>query len=162
MIQALSSQGFRHMPEAGRAIIRDQAEIGGGALPWADREAFAALMLNWEMRSYNEALGSRDPVIFDRGIPDVIGYLQLSGLPVPEPFWCAVKQRRYATKVFITPPWPEIFEQDEERKQTLDEAVATYHTMIDVYSGLGYNLVEIPRVPVVERTHFIIDRICEQ
>ncbi len=66
------------MPEAGRAIIQDQVEIGGAALPWSDREAFAALMLGWEMRSYREAMGVPSPVIFDRGIPDVIGYLRLA------------------------------------------------------------------------------------
>lgn len=41
LIDALAAQGFHHMPEAGRAIIRDQVAIGGTALPWADRIAFA-------------------------------------------------------------------------------------------------------------------------
>lgn len=29
LIDALAALGFQHMPEAGRAIIRDQVEIGG-------------------------------------------------------------------------------------------------------------------------------------
>src|SRR3546814_1518314 len=37
LIEALAVEGFDHMPEAGRAIIRDQVAIGGAALPWADR-----------------------------------------------------------------------------------------------------------------------------
>ncbi|WP_321163363.1 MULTISPECIES: AAA family ATPase [unclassified Sphingomonas] len=45
LIDALAAEGIRHMPEAGRAIIRDQVAIGGSALPWADRAAFADLML---------------------------------------------------------------------------------------------------------------------
>lgn len=40
LIDMLASQGFHHMPEAGRAIIRDQVAIGGTALPWADRAAY--------------------------------------------------------------------------------------------------------------------------
>jgi len=76
LVELLAAQGFRHMPEAGRAIIQDQADIGGTALPWDDREAFATLMLSWEMRSYREALVGPGPVIFDRAIPDVIGYLR--------------------------------------------------------------------------------------
>ena len=71
------------MPEAGRAIIQDQRAIGGSALPWADRSAFAELMLGWELRSYREAQSYDGRILFDRGIPDIIGYLELSGLPVP-------------------------------------------------------------------------------
>jgi len=55
LVDALAAEGFRHMPEAGRAIIQDQVDIGGTALPWDDRESFATLMLGWEMRSYREA-----------------------------------------------------------------------------------------------------------
>ncbi|SHL55450.1 AAA domain-containing protein [Sphingobium sp. YR657] len=80
LIKALAAQGLDHMPEAGRAIIQDQLDVGGTALPWADREAFAQMMLAWEVRSYRDAIGSPGPVIFDRGIPDVIGYLKLCEL----------------------------------------------------------------------------------
>ena len=118
LITALAADGFRHMPEAGRAIIQDQVDIEGTALPWRDREAFAALMLAWEMRSYREALAGSVSVLFDRGVPDVIGYLRLCGLPVPPSVIRAAKQRRYATKVFIAPHWPAIFVQDAERKQS--------------------------------------------
>lgn len=98
LIDALAIEGIRHMPEAGRAIIQGQVEIGGTALPWGDREAFAALMLGWEMRSYREALCVPGPIIFDRGIPDVVGYLRLCGLPVPASAIKAAEQRRYANK----------------------------------------------------------------
>lgn len=43
LIDAMARRGFRTMPEAGRAIIRDQVGIGGSALPWADRALFAEL-----------------------------------------------------------------------------------------------------------------------
>ena len=80
-------------------------------------------MFAWEMRSYREAVGAPGPVIFDRGIPDVIGYLRLSGLPVPPSFLKAAERRRYASRVFIAPPWPCIFTQDAERKQIRDMAL---------------------------------------
>ncbi|SHL52153.1 Predicted ATPase [Sphingobium sp. YR657] len=159
LIEALAAEGVRHMPEAGRAIIQDQVDIGGTALPWDDREAFATLMLAWEMRSYREALGAAGPVIFDRGIPDVIGYRRLSGLPVPASLRKAAEQRRYASKVFIAPPWPAIFSQDAERKQTLAEAEATFRAMADAYAGLGYELVMLPLAPVAQRAEFVREQI---
>ncbi|TCU58585.1 putative ATPase [Novosphingobium sp. PhB57] len=159
LIQALAAEGFRHMPEAGRAIIQDQVDIGGEALPWADRAAFAALMLNWEMRSHREAAASPGTVLFDRGIPDVIGYLRLCGLPVPAPAMRAAELRRYAPKVFVAPPWPAIFRQDEERKQTLAEAEATFHGMVETYSALGYALVTLPLSSIAERVKFVLGHI---
>jgi len=56
LFDALAKQGIHSMPEAGRAIIQDQVAIGGEALPWSDRRAFAELMLGWEIRSYRAAL----------------------------------------------------------------------------------------------------------
>src|SRR3546814_13674461 len=84
LIEALAVEGFDHMPDAGRAIIRDQVAIGGAALPWADRAAFAELMLGWELRSWHEAHDRAGPVICDRSVPDVAGYLRLCGLPRSE------------------------------------------------------------------------------
>lgn len=159
LIDALAGQGFPHMPEAGRSIIQDQVNIGGDALPWGDRQAFAELMLAWELRSYREARNASGPIIFDRGIPDVIGYLRLCGLPVPAAARQAAEQRRYAQKVFIAPPWPAIFQQDAERKQTFAEAEATYHMMIDVYSSLGYELVSLPLASVPDRATFVRELI---
>jgi predicted ATPase len=119
------------MPEAGRPIIQDQVAIGGEALPWAERQAFAELMLSWEMRSYRVALKAKGPVIFDRGVPDVLGYLRLSNLPVPPHVERAAHMFRYHRRVFIAPPWPEIFGQDNERKQSFEEAQATYDVMVE-------------------------------
>jgi predicted ATPase len=55
LVAALAARGYPHMPEAGRAIIRDQVAIGGEALPWSDRRAFAELMLGRELRSHRAA-----------------------------------------------------------------------------------------------------------
>lgn len=155
VIEALAAQGFPYMPEAGRAIIKDQVDIGGFALPWSDRAAYAELMLGWEMRSWREAQAIDGPVLFDRGIPDVIGYLRLCGLPIPEATMRAAQMHRYARRVFIAPPWPAIFMQDAQRKQTAAEAEATYHAMVAAYTDLGYEMVPLPLASVAERAEFI-------
>lgn len=96
LIAALARQGLHHMPEAGRAIIQEQVGINGSALPWGDREAFAARMLTRDMGSYSKAASLSGPVVFDRGIPDVIGYLRLCGIPVPASTRQAAGRCRYA------------------------------------------------------------------
>lgn len=155
LIAALAAAGHATMPEAGRAIIREQMAIGGSALPWDDRTAFAKLMLERELRSYGKALATAGPVILDRGIPDVIGYLDLCGLPVPDPMRRAAEAYRYNRRVFIAPHWPAIFAQDAERKQSPEEAEATCRVMERTYRALGYDLVPLPLEPVVDRLAFV-------
>jgi predicted ATPase len=159
LVHALVARGVFGMPEAGRAIVRDQVAIGGEALPWSNRVAFAELMLSWEMRSYRDALTLSGPVIFDRGIPDVVGYLRLCGLPVPPHMARAAQIFRYHHRVFVAPPWPEIFSQDSERKQSFEEARATHAAMIETYSALGYELLSLPLDFVEERVRFVLAAI---
>jgi predicted ATPase len=159
LIEALAASGIPSMPEAGRAIIQDQVAIGGDALPWSDRQAFAERMLSWEMRSYRAAVNLSGPVIFDRGIPDVAGYLRLSGLPIPPHVEKAAQTFRYNRRVFIAPPWPEIFTQDAERKQSPEEARATCEAMIETYSALGYELIPLPFDSIEHRAQFVLAMI---
>jgi predicted ATPase len=159
LINALGERGITNMPEAGRAIIQDQVAIGGEALPWADRRAFAELMLSWEMRSHRAALRLSGPVIFDRGVPDVVGYLRLNDLPIPSHVERAAQMFRYHHRVFVAPPWPEIFTADAERKQSFEEARATCAAMIETYSMLGYELISLPLGSVEERVKFVLAAI---
>jgi len=162
LIEALASQGLARSIEAGRAIIKEQVAIGGDAVPWADRGAFAELMFNREMRSYHLAREIKGPVFFDRGIPDVIGYLTLEKLPAPEYMDRAARQFRYHGNVFIAPPWPEIFGQDTERKQSFEEAMATYDVMAETYAAYGYSLVTLPLGSVEERVRFVVERVTKE
>jgi predicted ATPase len=159
LIDALAGRGICTMPEAGRSIIQDQIALGGEALPWSDRRAFAEVMLSWEMRSYRDALRLSGPVIFDRGVPDVLGYLRLCNLPIPIHLEKATQIFRYHRRVFVAPPWPDIFALDAERKQSFEEAVATYQVMRETYSALGYDLVPLPFGSVEERVQFVLAAI---
>lgn len=159
LLEALATAGIRHMPEAGRAIIQDQVAIGGDALPWGNSEAFAELMLSWELRSWHEAAEVAGPALFDRGVPDVIGYRRVAGLSVPDHVWRAAEQFRYAPTVFVAPPWEAIFTGDAERKQSFAEALATWETMVATYTELGYTLVELPRASIVKRVAFVREKL---
>ncbi len=159
LIDRLQQRGYARSAEAGRAIILDQLAIDGPALPWRDPRAFAELMLCWETRSYRLAPEQAGPVFFDRGVPDVIGYLSVAGLPIPAHLRNAAERLRYNRRVFIAPPWPEIFRQDSERRQSFDEAVRTHEALITAYDLCGYELVEIPRLDLDARTSFVLEAI---
>jgi predicted ATPase len=159
LVDALGAAGFRRSVEVGRAIIQDQVATGGRALPWDDRLLFAELMLSWELRSWREAQLEPGIAIFDRGVPDILGYLRLIGEAPPRHVVEAAEAFRYNARVFIAPPWREIFTQDTERKQDFAEAVRTHEALARAYVDCGYELVELPRVPVAERVAFVTDEI---
>lgn len=159
LISALAGARCSTMPEAGRNIIRQHQAIDGPALPATDPLLFAELMLSWDIRSHSEAAGRGGPVFFDRGVPDVLGYLALCGIPAPAHMTEAAARFRYEQAVFILPPWREIFVNDGERRQSFSEAERTYDAMVGVYRRFGYRLVEVPRTPVEERLHFILSSL---
>lgn len=159
LLSALAAEGYATAPEGGRAIIRDQVAIDGPGLPWRDRALFAELMLTWDMRSHAEARGQGGITLFDRGVPDVAGYLALSGLAIPAHVAQAARQLRYRRLVFAAPPWREIFAGDAERKQDFAEAERTFAAVTGAYRAFGYEPVELPRAGVAERVAFVRARI---
>lgn len=159
LIEALRSLGYYCNVEAGRAVIQDQVAIDGRALPWRDPLHFAELMLSMDMQSYRLAEQCVGPVFFDRGVPDVLGYLQLMHIPAPEHMGNAARVFPYNHVVFIAPPWGEIFRQDEERKQDFDEAIRTYDELLETYQSHNYELVEIPRSSIPERVRFVLRKV---
>jgi predicted ATPase len=108
LLAALAAAGYACPAEAGRGVIQDQVTIGGMALPWREPLLFVELMLSWDMRSYRMAQCNVGPVVFDRGLPDIIGYLRTVGLPVPACIERAAQHFRYNGMAFIAVPWPEI------------------------------------------------------
>ncbi|WP_339113754.1 AAA family ATPase [Thioclava sp. GXIMD2076] len=155
LITELARRGFHTIPESGRAIIFEELQRGGDALPWADRLAYAERMLEQDLRAYSATQALSGAVIFDRGIPDILGYLTLCGLPVPPHVAAAAKSARYNRRAFLVPFWDKIFTQDSERKQTRAEAEATCAVIRETYTALGYQITELPRADITTRADFI-------
>lgn len=156
LIEALRTAGHPAVGEAGRAVIQQQAAIGGRALPQRDPELFAEVILSWELRSYQRALAMPGVVFFDRGLPDVVGAFAMLGRPVPAHVRRAAETFRYHRRAFLAPPWPEIFHRDAERWQDHAEAVRTHDAMVNAYTDLGYDLVTLPRADVPTRLAFVL------
>lgn len=159
LIDALAAAGVATSDEVGRAIIREQVAAGGTALPWVDERAFAALMLPCEMAAHAAALAGGKVTVLDRGVPDVVGFLRVSGLAVPAAFDAAARATRYNARVFLAPFWAEIYTHDAERKQSPEVARATEAVMRSTYADYGYTLVELPRGSVAERVAFVRARL---
>lgn len=159
LIDALAATGLATSAEVGRQIIKEERAAGGNALPWADHLAFAERMTAREIAAHDIALASGKTVVLDRGVPDVVGFLRVSSLAVPAAIDAAARRCRYNARVFIAPWWADIFTTDAERKQSAEEARATFGVMVDTYRAYGYRLVELPRTPVAQRVAFVVSEL---
>jgi predicted ATPase len=74
----------------------------------------------------------------------------------------AVELFRYAPTVFAAPPWEATYRNDAERKQSFDEAVATYRVVVDACVEAGYDVVDLPEATIEERVAFILRQISSE
>lgn len=159
IIEALKARGFLCVDEAGRKIVQEQVRIAGNGTPWENRIKFRELLFSCYICLFEQVTERTLPVFFDRGIPEVLAFSRLLDVPVPEHHRAAVRLYRYARKVFVTPPWPEIFKTDEERRHSYEDALAEYRLAPDAYRESGYQLIEVPKAPVPERVEFILQQV---
>ena len=79
LLEAAAAAGFQTSHEVARELLRAP---GGMALRETDPLGFADAMLDAHLREFSATRVSDQPVVFDRGLPDVVGFLDVSGLAV--------------------------------------------------------------------------------
>lgn len=160
VIELLCHMGYQSAPEVGRKVIQAQIKSIGNALPWLDKTAFRNEMVLEEINNYKN-FGNTEITFYDRSIIDSYGYSKLERISISEHLLAKCGELVYYRKVFIFPPWEEIYQNDAERKQDFNEAVATYHEMVSAYTKFGYDLIEVPKVSVKERAQFIVSKLSD-
>ncbi|MES3027902.1 MAG: AAA family ATPase [Pseudomonadota bacterium] len=152
LLQHLRARGERCVEETHRRVIREEVAAGGVAVPWLDSQAYGERTAREDIAIFDAMADVEDRVFFDRGIPDTGG----PGFTPPPWLVGAWRTRRYNTHVFVPPPWPEIYVQDAERKQTFEECLATHEAILQTYRALGYEPVLLPLADVETRARFVL------
>lgn len=158
LIGGLQELGYSCSAEVSRRMIIAEVGQKSDCLPWLDVSCFSSKVLDEMISEWNRTAMDQ-LTFFDRGIPDIIAYLKLAGLAVPPRYGDALKEYPYHQQVFILPPWKEIYVNDPERWQSYEEAVLIHQVLKETYIGYGFELVEIPGLPVKERIDFILSFI---
>lgn len=145
------------VPEPGRRIVEEELRGDGGALPWTDPAAFARRAIDVAGRDREDAGETTGWTFFDRGLVDAAVALQHeTGEPAAI---VLARYERYHRQVFLTPPWPEIYVTDGERRHGLTEAVAEYERLLTACGDLGYDTIILPKVGVAARADLVLDRL---
>jgi len=154
LLSELGRRGYGTVEEPGRRIVREEMLGDGSALPWTDATAFPRRAIALARAGRAVAQDAAGWVFFDRGLIDAAAALQhVTGEPALATFGQA---HRYHRRVFLTPPWPEIYVADPERRHGLDAAIAEYRRLLDVYPSLGYEVTILPKIGVAERADFVL------
>ena len=154
LLAEMAARGHPVFPEPGRQVVKEEMLIGGNALPWIDPAAFAERCIARAAYFFNSARPEAGPVLFDRSIVDAVAALARLGALPPH---CAAAARayRYGPRVFMVPPWPELFAADPERRHGFDAAVAEYDDLMRAYPAHGYATELVPTVSVSTRADFL-------
>lgn len=156
LLAELGRRGWPIFPEPGRQIVKEQLAIGGDALPWEGGGLkFLELVLSRALHQMTQAAGLQRTCFFDRGVVDACAALEEMG--ALRPAYANARDRfRYARRMFLAPPWPEIFATDAERRHGLDQAIPHYERDRGVYLALGHEIIELPKTSVAERADFVL------
>ena len=127
-----------------------------------DPLAFNKKILEGRMEQFRAAEQLQDPVVFyDRGLPDVIAYLDYFKQDYDAYFTAPCRQMRYDMAV-VLPPWKEIYRQDHERLESFEEACAIHSCLERSYRECGYEVHALLPGTLEERCRELLDLIGNQ
>ena len=159
VLNLLENRGYMTVGEVARDIIQNQVRTGGDAVPWSNTIRYSHLMLLHSIVDFEEFVHIDKPCFFDRGIIDTVGYARLIGIPITNDMEDAANKYRYNHKVFLFPFWKEIYVNDAERKQDVDEAERTYWALKAEYERFGYNTIDVPCLTSQQRADWILEHL---
>lgn len=124
-----------------------------------DAHQFNKNLLQGRAKHFKQSIKVNAAVsFFDRGVPDVLAYMDFFGQSYGEDFIAYCEIHRY-DQIFIVPPWKEIYKTDEERLETFEEAENIHKALWNTYSRFGYRPVLVPKDSVSQRIDFILQTL---
>ncbi|WP_348798853.1 ATP-binding protein [Flavobacterium adhaerens] len=159
IIEKLITKGYCCYPEISREVTLEAQKRGIEQLFLEDPLLFSQMLLDGRIKQFQNA--QKEPhqwVFIDRGIPDVVAYLDYIGDDYPKSFDDACRNYKYS-KIFVLPPWEEIYESDSQRYENFDQAQTIYKHLVKTYTNYGYDLIEVPKDSIDNRILFILDKI---
>ncbi|MBC3759131.1 ATP-binding protein [Hyunsoonleella sp. SJ7] len=156
IINELEARNHICFKEISRQITLDAQKEGVDQLFLTNPLLFSELLLKGRIKQFKKADHLETEVVFfDRGIPDVLAYMNFVGDTFPKDFVDVTKQSIYDT-VFILKPWRAIYKSDNERYENFEQSEEIYKHLLNTYSIYNYKPIDVPFGTVEARTDFIL------
>lgn len=168
IVQVLESMGYPCYHEVIRNMTleakkdTDPARFVTNPLAFVpDPYDFNRRILENRLGHFNEGTRVGSAVVFfDRGLPDVLAYMDYFDQPYEDEFEAICKDNRY-DKILLLPPWEAIYVSDNERLESFEEALEIHQYLTASYERLGYSPVSVPEGSILERATFILEHLRE-
>ena len=159
IIHKLEERGEKCLHEISRQVTLEAQKQGIDQLFLEQPLLFSEKLLEGRLNQFIEATEyESDHIFIDRGLPDVVAYMDYFDTQYPELFDSTCETNRY-DQIFILPPWKEIYKSDNERYESYEEALKISSYLYSTYKRYGYEPIEVPKLSVEERTNFILNKI---
>lgn len=166
LVDALASIGYTCFPEiireftAQEAGKKSQEELQSNPIVFADDSlSFNKLLLQGRLEQYRKAAETKDTYVFmDRGLPDVLAYMDFFDQPYEDSFANLCRRHPY-DHVFMLPPWEEIYALDGGRFETFKEALQIHDHLVERYTHFGHTITLVPKDTITARMEFILEQL---
>lgn len=120
---------------------------------------FNTLLLEGRSAQYHKAMQTTSKWhFFDRSVIDVLAYMDHFDQRYPASFVKAANDLRY-DKVFLLPPWKDIYVQDSERLESFEEALKIHESLLASYREYNYSPLLVPFGTLEERMDFVLQQL---
>jgi len=159
IINELEDRGVLCYDEISRQITLQARKDGIEQLFLADPLLFSQKLLEGRTQQFLDATKEPETSVFlDRGLPDILAYMDYIGDSYPAHFIETCESYQYDS-IFILAPWQEIYKSDSERYESFEEALKIHQHLLDTYKRFGYQLIDVPFGSIKNRSDFILDSL---
>lgn len=159
LIKLLEKSGYPCLHEVSREVILQARKEGHEQLFLNNPILFSEKLIEGRVQQFNQLSEFKHHnVYYDRGLQDVIAYLNYIECTFPEEMHMACESHCYDL-VFILPPWKEIYTTDNERYESFSEAEKIHFHLENTYKSYNYTPIEVPKVPLEQRLLFILENV---
>ena len=159
LIEELKKNNFKCFDEISREITLKYREKGIEQLFLSDPNLFSQELLNGRIQQFNNSINLQaDCVFFDRGIPDIIAYLNFKKVDLSKKNLKSIDKYRY-DMIFLLEPWEDIYSSDIIRYESFDQVITIDSYIKNAYKVFGYNPIIVPKDNIKNRIDFIINSL---
>ena len=157
VLENLASKGYNYIPETARQIIKER--LSKGLSPRPDPARFAQQIFDQDWNNFISNSHLSSLLFFDRSFMDSACMLFESGKDSYDKIRDTHLTNRYNNKVFITPPWKEIYRNDTERDQSFEQSIEVYQRLEKWYKEHDYEIIVLPKDSIENRVKFVLNQV---
>jgi len=159
IIEFIKEMNFNVFDESSREVTKKYKNSSSEQYFLSNPIDFSNILMNKRKNQFEKGSNSKNDYFFyDRGIPDVLAYLNFKKIEYKKSMMEDILKFKYDA-IFIAEPWEDIYKNDSERYETYDELLKIDAQIKKIYKQLGYNIIILPKKSVEDRVTFILETI---